>query len=61
MSASKSSCAAALRLLGLVSQFGFLDRMSLSKLGVVLGHGYQPLVMLVEYLNLTFGEVLYID
>jgi len=61
MSASKSSCAAALRLLGLVSQFGFLDRMSLSKLGVMLGHGYQLLVMLVKQLNLAFGKILDID
>ena len=44
----RSSCAAVLPLLGLVAHFGFLDRMSLSKFGVVLSHGNQLLVMLVK-------------
>jgi hypothetical protein len=57
----RSSCAAALPKLGLVPHFGFLDRMSLSKFGVGLGHGHQLLVMLVKYINLVFSKVLDID
>src|SRR6185369_10721726 len=47
--------------LELVTQFRFLDRMSLSKFGVVLGHDNKLLIMLVKQLDLVFGEVLDID
>ena len=57
----RSSCAAAVHMLGLVTFLGFLDGMSLGKFGVVLGQCYKLLVMLVKQLDLGLGEVLDID
>src|SRR6185503_6341683 len=57
----RSSCAATVAQLGLVTEFSFLDRMSLSKFGVVLGHHNKLLIMLVKQLDLAFGEVLDVD
>jgi hypothetical protein len=44
-----------------VPQFSFLDRVSLSKFGVVFGHENQLLVMLVKHLDFGFGKILDID